>query len=111
MEEEEILRSQQLDLIYSQSGMLYKILPNTPWAKTGPTKATPNPHIDGFIGSAVIQVTRLMGKVYLQQNPNQSHTQENIPSIKVLYRENQIKEPTRWKEKGKKQKENWRCQP
>lgn len=30
IEEEDILRAQQLDLIYSQLGMLNKILPNSP---------------------------------------------------------------------------------
>ena len=52
-QKEEILRAQQLDLIYSQSCMLYKILPNVSQAKMDPTKATPSPNIDGVIGSTV----------------------------------------------------------
>ena len=63
--EEEILRMQQLNLIYSQSSMLYKILPNAPHVEIDPTKETPNPHVRGVIGSVVVQVTSLMGKVAL----------------------------------------------
>ena len=51
--EETILRAQQLDLIYSQSRMLYKILPNAAQAETDPTKTTPDPHADRVIGSIV----------------------------------------------------------
>ena len=70
MEEEEILRAQQLDFIYSQSGMLYKILPNATQAKTNPTKTMSSLHVDGVISSTVGQVTSLMGKASLHQNPN-----------------------------------------
>jgi hypothetical protein len=31
-EEEAIMRAQQLELIYSQSGMLYETLPDAPWS-------------------------------------------------------------------------------
>lgn len=51
--EEEIFRAQQLDLIYSQSRILYQILANDPWEETGPTKVTPGPHADGVIRSTV----------------------------------------------------------
>lgn len=52
-EEEAILRTQQLYLIYSQLGMLYKILPNAPRGETYSMKETPFPHADGVIGSIV----------------------------------------------------------
>ena len=62
-EEEAILRAQQLDLIYSQSRMLYKILHNTARTKTDPTKITHGPHVDAVINFKVGQVMSLMGKV------------------------------------------------
>jgi hypothetical protein len=37
-EEEAIMRAQQLELIYSQSGMLYEILPDAPWSNFDKTK-------------------------------------------------------------------------
>ena len=59
--EKAILRSQLLDLIYSQSSMIYKILPNAPQAQMDPLKETLGPHANGFINSTVSQVTRSMG--------------------------------------------------
>jgi hypothetical protein len=53
-EEEEIFKSQQLDLIYAQSGMLYKILPDTPRSNYDP-RQNPGPHADGIIGSANVK--------------------------------------------------------
>lgn len=63
--EEYILRSQQLDLIYSQLAMLYKILPNPPRGETDPTKEIPGPHANGVFGSIVVQVINSMGQVSL----------------------------------------------
>lgn len=48
-EEQAIARAQYLDLIYSQSDMLYDILPDAPWFRT--SKALPTPTVDGVIGS------------------------------------------------------------
>ena len=64
--EDEILKSQQLYLIYSQSRILYKILPNSPRVETDPMKETLDPHANGVIGSIVGQVTNSMGQVSLQ---------------------------------------------
>lgn len=73
-----------MDLIYSQSRMLYKILSNIARAEIDPTKTTPGPHADGVISSAVGQVTSSMRKVTLHQNPNQSHSQKQTSSAEVL---------------------------
>jgi hypothetical protein len=51
-EEEAIFKSQQLDLIYAQSGMLYEIIPDTPQSNYDP-RQNPGPHVDGIIGSKV----------------------------------------------------------
>jgi hypothetical protein len=50
-EEEAIFKSQQLDLIYTQSGMLYEILLGTPRSNYDPRQNI-GPHAYGIIGSA-----------------------------------------------------------
>ena len=47
-EEEAILRAQQLDLIYSQSGILYEIIPEAPRPTHDVEK--PRNHADGVVG-------------------------------------------------------------
>ena len=48
-EEQAIARAQYLDLVYSQSGTLYDILPDVRRFRT--SKAPPTPAMDGVIGS------------------------------------------------------------
>ena len=50
-EEESILRAQQLELIYSQSGILYEIIPEAPRPTNDAEKPKPGPHVDGVVGS------------------------------------------------------------
>ena len=50
-EEEAILRAQQLDLIYSQSRILYEIIPDAPRPTHSVEKPKPRPHADGVVGS------------------------------------------------------------
>ena len=50
-EEEAILRAHQLDLIYSQFGILYEIIPNAPRPTHNVEKPNPGPHVDGVVGS------------------------------------------------------------
>ena len=49
-EEEAILRAQQLDLIYAQSGILYEIIPEAPRSTHSVKKPKPGPHADGVVG-------------------------------------------------------------
>jgi hypothetical protein len=53
-EEEEIFNSQQLDLIYSQSGMLYEILPDAPSSNYDPRK-NPRLHADDIVGFVIVK--------------------------------------------------------
>jgi len=46
------MRAQQLDLIYSQSGLIYKILPDASSSILNKTRQRFGPHADGIIGSA-----------------------------------------------------------
>jgi hypothetical protein len=50
-EEDSILRDQQFELIYSQSGLLYNILPDAPHSILDKTRQRAGPHADGIVGS------------------------------------------------------------
>jgi hypothetical protein len=50
-EEEAIMRAQQFELIYSQSGLLYQILPDAPRSILDKTRQRAGPHADGIVGS------------------------------------------------------------
>jgi hypothetical protein len=51
-EEDAIMRAQHLELIYSQSGLLYEIFPNVPRLILDKTRQRARPHADGIVGSA-----------------------------------------------------------
>jgi hypothetical protein len=51
-EEDAIMRAQQFELIYSQSGLLYTILPDAPRSILDKTRQRVGPHADGIVGSA-----------------------------------------------------------
>jgi hypothetical protein len=53
-EEEALFKAQQLDLIYTQSRMLYQILLNAPRSNYDPRKK-PEPHANGIVGSANVK--------------------------------------------------------
>jgi hypothetical protein len=46
------MRAQQLEMIYSQFGLLYKVFPDAPWSILVKTRQRSGPHVDGIIGSA-----------------------------------------------------------
>jgi hypothetical protein len=46
------MRDQQLELVYSQSGLLYEILPDVPRSILDNTRQRVGPHSDGIVGSA-----------------------------------------------------------
>jgi hypothetical protein len=56
-EEEAIARAQYLDLVYSQSGTLYELIPNATRATTDPSKPSSSSHADGVIGTVKTQST------------------------------------------------------
>jgi hypothetical protein len=60
-EEEVIFRSQQLDLIYAQSRMLYHLIPEEPQSNYDPRKK-PRPHADGIVGSTNLKSIDLATK-------------------------------------------------
>jgi hypothetical protein len=56
-EEEAIAQAQYLDLVYSQSGTLYELIPNATRTTNDPSKPSTAPHADGVIGSVKTQST------------------------------------------------------
>jgi hypothetical protein len=50
-EEDAIMRAQWLELIYSQSSLLYEILPDAPRSILDKTRHIVGPHVDGIVGS------------------------------------------------------------
>jgi hypothetical protein len=54
-EEEAIMRAQQLEIIYSQSSLLYKIFPDAPRYILDKTRKKFGPHADGIVSSAQVK--------------------------------------------------------
>ena len=54
-EEQVINHTQYLGLVYSQSGTLYKLIPNTHRPTNDPSRPSPEPHVDGTISSVTTQ--------------------------------------------------------
>ena len=71
-EEDVIRRDQHLDLVYSQSGTLYDIIPQPPRPSNDKSQPAPGPHVDGVIGhvssSTIDQVVRQLVKLALADN-------------------------------------------
>jgi hypothetical protein len=69
-EEDAIMRAQQLELIYSQSSLLYEILPDVPCSILDKTRQRVGPHADGIVGSAqtklVEQLTKQLQQLSIQ---------------------------------------------
>ena len=61
-EEDTIMRAQQLDLIYSQYGLLYEIFPDVPHSILDKTRQRAGPHADGIVGSIQINPTEQLIK-------------------------------------------------
>jgi hypothetical protein len=55
--EEAIARAQYLDLVYSQSGTLYELIPNAIRASTNPSKPSSTSHANGVISTVKTQST------------------------------------------------------
>jgi hypothetical protein len=70
-EEEAIFKAQQLDIIYAQSGMLYKILPDAPRSSYDPRQNL-GPHVDGIVGSANVKSVDLVTSQLKELSLNQS---------------------------------------
>jgi len=72
-EEDVIKHAQHLDLIYSQSGTLYDIIPNAPRPSNDLPQTAPGPHAEGVIGfvsaTSVRQVAGQLDQLALTDKP------------------------------------------
>ena len=73
IEKDVIRHAQHLDLIYSQSGTLYDIIPQAPRPSNDKLRTTPGPHADSVIGSistsSVSQVAGKLGQLAITDKP------------------------------------------
>ena len=105
-EEEAILRDQQLDLIYSQSWILYEIIPDAPRPTHSVKKPKPRPHVDGVVGSVKSPTVESLAKQLHEFFVKQSTTEaaKASPSSKnanIFAPSSQGKLAAQWeKEKG-----------
>ena len=61
-EEEAILKAKQLDLIYSQYGILYEIILDAPTPTLSFEKPKLGPHVDGVVGSVKYPTVESLAK-------------------------------------------------
>jgi hypothetical protein len=82
-EEEAIMRAQQFELIYSQSGLLYQILPEAPRSILDKTRQRVGPHADGIVGSAQTkpaeQLTKQLQQLSIQHSAASQATASAAP--------------------------------
>jgi hypothetical protein len=82
-EEEAIMRAQQFELIYSQSGLLYQILPDAPRSILDKTRQRAGPHADGIVGSAQTkpaeQLTKQLQQLSIQHSATSQATASAAP--------------------------------
>ena len=80
-EEQVIARAQYLDLVYSQCGTLYELLPNSPRPSSNPaaSKSLAVPPVDGVIGSVSQTPTKTSSKQNLVSNAVPNNSSQNPP--------------------------------
>ena len=81
---------QYLDLVYSQSGTLYDLIPHAPRPTTDPSRPTAEPPIDGILGSIQTQMVEKYSKkknqtitASAQLTPSAKTTPSPIASVEV----------------------------
>jgi hypothetical protein len=86
-EEEAIMRAQQFELIYSQSGLLYQILPDAPRSILDKTRQRAGPHADGIVGSAhtkpAEQLTKQLQQLSIQHSAASQTTVSAAPPTQM----------------------------
>lgn len=81
--EQAIFRSQQLELVYSQSRILKKILPDAPGSMVDIAKSKLGPHVDGILGAVNTNAVNLLSQLQqlsFQTAPNNQVTSSNPSS-------------------------------
>jgi hypothetical protein len=84
-EEDAIMRAQHLELIYSQSGLLYEILSDAPRSRLDKTRERDGPNVDGIVGSAQAnpseQLTKQLQQLSIQHTVASQTTGPTAPLI------------------------------
>ena len=75
-EEQAISHAQYLDLVYSQSEMLYDLIPQSPCPSTDTTKPPAETLVDGVVGSI-----HPSSKIKPAKQPNASTTPPSTPMV------------------------------
>ena len=79
-EEQAISCAQYLDLVYSQSGTLYELIPHAPRPTTDPSRLATEPPTDGILGSVQ---TQTMVKSSKKQNQTATPSTQPAPYAKT----------------------------
>jgi hypothetical protein len=86
-EEDSIMRAQQFELIYSQSGLLYNIFPDVPRSILDKIRQRDGPHADGIVGSAQTKpaekLTKQLHQLSIQHTAASQTTTLAAPSAKT----------------------------
>ena len=89
-EERSISRAQYLDLVYSQSGTLYDLIPHSPLPTTDPSRPMTETPADGILGSVQAQtVTKYTKKKtspsapVIQPTPPSKTAPSHVSSIEI----------------------------
>ena len=88
-EEDAIMRAQQLELIYSQSSLLYEILPNVPCSILDKSRQRARPHADGIVGltqtKPVEKLTKQLQQLSIQHTTASQTTVLVAPPTQMSY--------------------------
>jgi hypothetical protein len=119
-EEEAIARAQYLDLVYSQSGTLYELIPNATHPNNDPSKPSTAAHVDGVIGSVKTQsTTQSTGTIQWPASttapslttPSSTPTQTQVSDVNAVQSTPSQQPGGKKKERNKPKKKNNNEQP
>ena len=82
-EEQYISHAQYLDLVYSQSGTLYDLIPHDPRPTTDPSRPATEPPANGILGLVQTQMTAKYSKKQNQTTLHQIY-QHHLPKLHPL---------------------------
>ena len=81
-EEKDIFRAQQLELIYSQSGVLQKLMLDAPRSKLDLAKLKPGPHTDRLVGLIDANTSNLLNQLQ-QLSLQKASSMQASPSMPI----------------------------
>ena len=108
-EEQAISRAQYLDLVYSQSGTLYDLIPHAPQTTIDPSKPITETPTDGILGSVQTETTSKYSKKQTTTPSNKQAPPTKTASSLVASTEVNVVQSTESsgeKKKGKNEPKN-----